>query len=101
MPIYEYTCKQCDAKFEQLQRSMTNEAKVKCPTCGSSKTAREMSVFAAGSSSKPSSAQSSGGCGRCGGPGPCPPGYKKNTSPAMPIEKWSEQISIARLPSDQ
>lgn len=71
MPIYEYTCKSCDAKFEQLVRTMSDadNAKFKCPQCGSDQTERALSVFAVTSDS----AKSSGGsdvpmCGRCGGP---------------------------------
>jgi putative FmdB family regulatory protein len=78
VPIYEYTCKSCDAKFEQLQRSMTNEVKAKCPSCGSTKTARVLSVFAVGAEGSGKSAAASsapGMCGRCGGPGPCASGY--------------------------
>lgn len=72
MPIYEYACKSCDAKFEHLARTM-NDAKVKCPECGSEKTARALSVFAVGAEAgkgKPA-APAPGMCGRCGGPGPC------------------------------
>ena len=76
MPIYEYTCGKCDAKFEQLVRSMSNadDAKIKCPACGSDKTARALSVFAVSSGG---GAKGDGGgddpmCGRCGGaPGSC------------------------------
>ena len=81
MPIYEYKCKACDAKFEQLVRSMStppsSEPSVKCPSCGSAKTARELSVFAVGAEAGPKSSSSpaAGGCGRCGGPGPCPSGF--------------------------
>ncbi len=73
MPIYEYACKSCDTKFEQLVRSMSADAKCKCPSCGSEETARTLSVFAVSSES----GKSSGGddapmCGRCGGmPGSC------------------------------
>ena len=31
MPIYEYTCQDCDAHFEKFVRSMTAKAEVKCP----------------------------------------------------------------------
>jgi putative FmdB family regulatory protein len=73
MPIYEYTCKSCNAKFEQLVRTMSGEPKFKCPKCGSQQTARSLSVFAVSSAGP----KSSGGsdvplCGRCGGaPGSC------------------------------
>ena len=84
MPIYEYTCKACNEKFEQLQRTMSsaiNEqaTKVKCPSCGSPKTARALSVFAvgaegAGARFKAAASAPPGMCGRCGGPGPCASG---------------------------
>ena len=76
MPIYEYTCKACEEKFEQLVRSMSNTDKVKCPKCGSSKTARALSVFSAPSGNEPSAyipnRSSAPTCGHCGGaPGSC------------------------------
>ena len=84
MPIYEYTCKACNEKFEQLQRTMSSAdaeatSKVKCPSCGSTKTARALSVFAVGAEgaaakSKSSATAAPGMCGRCGGPGPCASG---------------------------
>lgn len=75
MPIYEYTCQGCGAHFEQLQRSVSHEVKPKCPTCGSPKTNRALSLFAVGSESggKGSAGASSAPiCGRCGeAPGSC------------------------------
>ena len=73
MPIYEYTCRKCDKRFEKLVKSMGGEEKVPCPDCGSTQTARALSVFAVGAeaSSSKSTASAPGMCGRCGGPGPC------------------------------
>jgi putative FmdB family regulatory protein len=75
MPIYEYSCKSCEEKFEKLVRTMSEREAIACPQCGSTKTARALSVFAVGaeSSGKSSSAgtEGPGMCGRCGGPGPC------------------------------
>jgi putative FmdB family regulatory protein len=71
MPIYEYTCKSCHTRFEQLQRTMTGETHVKCPDCGSSQTSRVLSVFAVGAAAPKSTPAPPGMCGRCGGPGPC------------------------------
>jgi putative FmdB family regulatory protein len=71
MPVYEYKCNGCDARFEELVRSMSARQQVKCPQCGSSRTARTLSVFAVSSESAKSSPAPGGGCGRCGGPGPC------------------------------
>lgn len=75
MPIYEYTCKSCDHRFEQLVRSMSkadDQPKIKCPECGSTKTARALSVFAAVSGNQPSAyipnRSSAPTCGHCGGP---------------------------------
>jgi putative FmdB family regulatory protein len=74
VPIYEYTCKQCDNKFEQLVRTMSgNGEKVKCPECGSTKTARALSLFAVSADKQPSAYipsrnDSAPTCGRCGGP---------------------------------
>ena len=72
MPIYEYTCEKCHAKFDKLVRTMSGKEAIACPECGSEKTARSLSVFAVGAEQSKGSASSSPGmCGRCGGPGPC------------------------------
>jgi putative FmdB family regulatory protein len=72
MPIYEFTCGKCSAKFDQLVKSMSSTDPIKCPQCGSEKTSRALSVFAVSANSgKSSQASSPGMCGRCGGPGPC------------------------------
>jgi putative FmdB family regulatory protein len=74
VPIYEYTCKSCEERFEKLVRSMNGQEKVACPKCRSVKTVRSMSVFAVNSAAggKPAAvAAPPGMCGRCGGPGPC------------------------------
>ncbi len=74
MPVYEFTCQSCGERFEKLFRTMSAESDAKCPKCGSSKTARALSLINAGES-KGSAGASAGGdmpfCGRCGGPGPC------------------------------
>jgi len=72
MPIYEYACKKCSKKFDHLARTMSaSDVKVKCPECGSTDTARALSVFAVrGGDSTPDTAPPT--CGRCGGaPGSC------------------------------
>lgn len=71
MPIYEFKCKQCDTRFDKLVRSMKDPEAAHCPKCGSKKTERSLSLFAVGSEQAGKSAPSAGGCGRCGGPGPC------------------------------
>jgi len=71
MPIYEYACSSCSAKFERLIKSMSSKESVKCPECGSAKTNRALSVFAVGGEPAKSQSSEPGMCGRCGGPGPC------------------------------
>ncbi|MFT3789131.1 MAG: zinc ribbon domain-containing protein [Tepidisphaeraceae bacterium] len=74
MPMYEYECESCKKGFEKLVRAMSSmkddKSKVACPECGSTRTHRKHSIIAAvHSGGKPEPAP--GGCGRCGGPGPC------------------------------
>jgi putative FmdB family regulatory protein len=72
MPIFEYTCKDCDHRFEALVYG-SNQAE--CPVCHGTKLEQQLSVFAVGAAKAPKRRQSSGGaCGSCGdprGPGAC------------------------------
>lgn len=73
MPIYEYVCEQCNARFEELVRSV-DASKAVCPECGSRQVRRALSVFATRvtESAGGGSPNPGGGCGRCGDPnGPC------------------------------
>jgi putative FmdB family regulatory protein len=45
MPIYEYACKRCGKRFEELVPART-EAKLSCPRCGSADLERLFSPFA-------------------------------------------------------
>ena len=75
MPIYEYACPDCQEEFEQLVRSAEAAATTECPSCGSRRVERRMSVVAAPrAAEKPPLPMGGpgGGCGRCGDPeGPC------------------------------
>jgi putative FmdB family regulatory protein len=47
MPIYEYTCDQCGARFEKLHRQLGQPPSTPpCPHCKSDETQRIMSTFA-------------------------------------------------------
>lgn len=70
MPIYEYTCRNCDTKFEKLVRTMGDNGKVECPECHSTNTVRALSVFAVGAEQQRSAPQFS--CGQCAQNGACP-----------------------------
>jgi putative FmdB family regulatory protein len=45
MPIYEYTCGDCDEQFEKFVRSMTGNVEVKCPNCGGTHVKKGWSLF--------------------------------------------------------
>jgi putative FmdB family regulatory protein len=70
MPLYEYTCEKCDHEFELLIRSSSDEPA--CPTCGTTKVVKQLSVPAAHSANSSSlpvcEAPRGGGCGlpQCG-----------------------------------
>jgi putative FmdB family regulatory protein len=68
MPLYEYECKSCNAVFELLRSRGDRDAEAKCPSCGSARCRRMMSVCAgrvSDGSGAGSSVAGSGGCGSC------------------------------------
>jgi putative FmdB family regulatory protein len=71
VPMYEYECRACKARFEHLVFDRT--AQVVCPKCGSSEVAQQLSRFAVGSETA-KAAPASGGCDGCPGMqgGSCP-----------------------------
>ena len=46
MPIYEFTCRDCNRLTSAFVKSMNTEAKAACSHCGSKKTERALSRFA-------------------------------------------------------
>ena len=74
MPIYEYTCLECDGSFEVMHRSPGGE-KVVCPECGSAKIRKNFSYFAARVGSSVDIGACSGGrCGTGNSGSACPSG---------------------------
>ena len=72
MPIYEYSCQDCGARFEKLV-STSSASDVVCPSCGEKHLKQEFSVFAAHANGAPKSPEAPmcprGGCanpGMCG-----------------------------------
>lgn len=63
MPIFEFQCKECRNEFKTLRRSDKLD-EVNCPTCGTRKVVRLLSVTArsSGSSQPDSCAMPPGGC---------------------------------------
>lgn len=62
MPIYEFTCEQCGATFDELLSLSKARSKVSCPSCGSSQTKRNLTGFGFSSPSGPESNPSGGSC---------------------------------------
>ena len=62
MPIYEYICEDCGARYEQIV--MSRGQKISCPKCSSSSHTLQLSVFSTNSRSNSSASESSspGGC---------------------------------------
>ena len=50
MPIYEYTCGDCENQFEKFVRSMTAPVEVTCPECGGTHVKKGWSLFGTGGS---------------------------------------------------
>lgn len=68
MPIFEYRCRECGAKFEKIVRSTAE--RVTCESCQSRKVEQLLSVFAVsgGSASAGASAASESDACPCGAP---------------------------------
>lgn len=50
MPIYEYACKKCGKTTELMRPLAKRDDRAKCGSCGSTATARKISMFAVGAS---------------------------------------------------
>jgi putative FmdB family regulatory protein len=76
MPVYEYYCRQCAAKFEKLQRMNAAAEAAVCPS-GHPGAARTLSLFATFTRGEGGEMQSFGGGCACGGACACG-GYSAN-----------------------
>jgi putative FmdB family regulatory protein len=63
MPIYEYVCEGCGARFERYLRSWAEP--VACPECQSPQVEKQLSRLALAGAATPEGAPAAGGC--CGG----------------------------------
>jgi len=66
MPIYEYICKDCGARFEMIRSIKDADNSIPCKSCHGDQTQRALSVFYAQSGSQ-IIAGGSGGCAGCSG----------------------------------
>ncbi len=65
MPIYEYICQDCGARFETLRSIKDADTLIPCRSCQSDQTRRALSVFYAQSGTKIIAGGSSTGCSGC------------------------------------
>ncbi|WP_455244032.1 FmdB family zinc ribbon protein [Petrachloros mirabilis] len=72
MPIFEYVCRECNHRFEQLIQGSTQAT---CPRCTGTALEKQFSAFGVGATEPWASSGGGGGsCGSCGdprGPGAC------------------------------
>ena len=74
MPLYEYCCSECGARFDALRAIADADAPIACPKCGSGSTGRMISLFSAiggdgviaGAGSSCGSCAPSSSCATCG-----------------------------------
>lgn len=72
MPIYEYLCQDCGAKFEKLIRRDSDVDSLECPGCGRQHLSQELSTFAAHAHTRQDAAPRMCPSGRvCPTPGAC------------------------------
>jgi len=62
MPIFEFRCRKCQARFEVLFRSRDEKLSVDCPECGSKKVQRQMSAFSGKIGNTTAGGNSCGSC---------------------------------------
>lgn len=65
MPLFEFKCKKCGEKFEELVFSIGGDEEIECPKCGSVKVEKQMSAFASTGQNKNAGRESS--CAPTGG----------------------------------
>lgn len=72
MPLFEYTCTDCDTRFEVLMRDGVTPV---CPACRGQRVEKLLSAFAVGATgARPAPAAAGPACGGCphaGMPGGC------------------------------
>ncbi|NMC45722.1 MAG: zinc ribbon domain-containing protein [Chloroflexi bacterium] len=66
MPLYEYTCPDCGANFDQLRSFSQADAPIACPHCGKAEAKRKLSHCVCHNESG-SVTHTSHHCGSCSG----------------------------------
>lgn len=66
MPIYEYRCRACGARFEKLVSLSARARDVECPACGQRKARKTVSLVGRVSGSASAAARSEAACAPSG-----------------------------------
>jgi putative FmdB family regulatory protein len=66
MPIYEYVCEECGAKYDKFVRSSLAKVELQCPKCGGTQAKKAFSVFGTRSNGGPVSLGTSSSAAACG-----------------------------------
>jgi len=69
VPLYEYSCRSCDERFEVLQSMGADAGGLSCPECGGAELEKQHSTFSGNASSSTPAAGEACPCGspmRCG-----------------------------------
>ncbi len=64
MPMFEYVCRACGERFEELRSAKDDEPGPLCPECGSEKVVKLVSAFATGATG--GNRGGGGGASSCG-----------------------------------
>lgn len=64
MPMFEYVCRACGERFEELRSARDEGPGPSCPECGSDEVVKLVSAFATSAASTPRGA--GGGASSCG-----------------------------------
>jgi putative FmdB family regulatory protein len=65
MPFYEYECESCNESFTTLRAMSDRDRSTSCPSCGSRKVKRKVSVFSAAGGDRSGAGRDAGSAG-CG-----------------------------------
>lgn len=71
MPVYEYACRACGERFEEL---ILGSERPTCPSCSGTSLEKLPSAFGVQAGEVPAGVPAGGACGTCGdprGPGAC------------------------------
>ena len=63
MPMYEFVCRKCGKRFEELRPPRVETLGLTCPACASTKVEKLLSSFAAGASRSSKGAAGGSSCG--------------------------------------